>query len=72
MEAGNLRTITIIYYCDDSLELKHYTGSFPQQESGRVIISNKFKEEKSIIAVCDGEIDILNKIGDRIHLIEDY
>ncbi|MFT6900871.1 MAG: hypothetical protein ACJAXS_001051 [Colwellia sp.] len=67
-----LRTVTIIYYCDNSLELMHFIGQFPQNASGRVIISEKFKEEKSIIAVCDGEITILNKMGDRIHLINDY
>jgi hypothetical protein len=31
-----------------------------------VVIPQSFKEGKSIIAVCDGEIEILNKIGDRI------
>ena len=67
-----LRTVTIIYYCDNSLELMHFIGQFPQNSSGRVIISEQFKEEKSIIAVCDGEITILNKMGDRIHLINDY
>ena len=67
-----LRTVTIIYYCDNSLELMHHVGAFPQNESGRVIISNEFKVEKSIVAVCDGEITILNKVGDRIHLINDY
>ncbi|NQZ23141.1 MAG: TIGR02922 family protein [Colwellia sp.] len=67
-----LRTVTIIYYCDNSLELMHHVGAFPQNKSGRVIISNEFKVEKSIVAVCDGEITILNKVGDRIHLINDY
>jgi uncharacterized protein (TIGR02922 family) len=66
------RIVTIIYYCDNSLELMHFIGEFPQNASGRVIISEKFKEEKSIIAVCDGEITILNKVGDRIHLINDF
>ncbi len=68
----NLRTVTIIYYNDLSLELMHDVERFPQNENGRVIISNDFKVEKSIVAVCDGEITILNKVGDRIHLINDY
>jgi len=72
MTDTKLRTVTIIYYCDNSLELMHHVGAFPQNESGRVIISNEFKVEKSIVAVCDGEITILNKVGDRIHLINDY
>ncbi len=72
MTDTKLRTVTIIYYCDNSLELMHHVGDFPQNKSGRVIISNDFKVEKSIVAVCDGEITILNKVGDRIHLINDY
>jgi len=39
--------------------------TFPQNTNGRVIIPEPYKEGKSIVAVCDGEVDILNKIGDR-------
>jgi len=60
------RKVTIIYYCDDGLELHHKVKTFDQNAEGRVIIPSEFKERKSIIAVCDGEVDILNKIGDRI------
>tara|TARA_R110001592_G_scaffold248402_10_gene510758 strand:- start:3308 stop:3526 length:219 start_codon:yes stop_codon:yes gene_type:complete len=72
MTNTNLRTVTIIYYIEDSLELMHFVGQFTENASGRVIIPEKFKEDKSIVAVCDGEITILNKVGDRIHLINDY
>ncbi|AOW75941.1 TIGR02922 family protein [Colwellia sp. PAMC 20917] len=72
MTNTNLRTVTIIYYIEDSLELMHFVGQFAENASGRVIIPEKFKEDKSIVAVCDGEITILNKVGDRIHLINDY
>ncbi|MBA6363116.1 TIGR02922 family protein [Colwellia sp. BRX8-4] len=72
MTNTNLRTVTIIYYIEDSLELMHFVGKFAENASGRVIIPEKFKEDKSIVAVCDGEITILNKVGDRIHLINDY
>ena len=72
MTNTNLRTVTIIYYCDNSLELMHHVGAFPQNASGRVVIPRNFKEEKSIVAVCEGEITILNKVGDRIHMINDY
>ena len=65
----NLRTVTIIYYNDLSLELMHDVERFPQNENGRVIISKEFKQDKSIVAVCDGEITILNKVGDRVHAI---
>ncbi len=60
------RKVTVIYYCDDGLELHHQAKTFEQNENGRVIIPQKFKDGKSIIAVCDGEIEILNKVGDRI------
>jgi len=60
------RKVTIIYYCDDDLELYHKVKIFEKNEEGRVIIPQAFKDGKSIIAVCDGEVEILNKIGDRI------
>lgn len=60
------RKVTIIYYQDDGLELHHKVKVFDQNDAGRVIIPQDFKEGKSIIAVCDGEVQILNKVGDRI------
>lgn len=60
------RLVTIIYYSDISLELMHEVHTFPKSISGRVVIPASFKVDKSIIAVCDGEINILNKVGDRV------
>jgi uncharacterized protein (TIGR02922 family) len=60
------RKVTIIYYSDEDLELHHKVKIFEQNEDGRVVIPPAFKEGKSIIAVCEGEIEILNKIGERI------
>lgn len=60
------RTVTIIYYQENALELLHEVHVFNQNEHGRVVIPSSFKVDKSIIAVCEGKIDILNKIGDRI------
>jgi len=65
-----LRTVTIIYYSDLSLELMHKVQRFPQNENGRVVISANFKADKSIIAVCEGEINILNKVGDRVLMVD--
>lgn len=65
MSDDNEKKVTVIYYCDYSLELLHQVKSFPVSESGRIILSDEFKQGKSIVAVCDGEIDILNKTGDR-------
>lgn len=71
MPQKKYRTVTIIFYTDVSLELHHETHSFVENKNGRIIIPQPYKEGKSIIAVCDGEIQILNKVGDRILLIED-
>ncbi len=60
------RLVTIVYYSDISLELMHEVHTFPQSKTGRVVIPDNFKVDKSIIAVCDGEITILNKVGDRV------
>jgi len=62
----SLTQVTIIYYHDESLELLHEVKSFPKNHQGRVVIPEMFKEGKSIIAVCKGEIQIINKVGDRI------
>ena len=60
------RTVTVIYYREGSLELVHDVLDFDENKNGRVIIPELYKEHKSIIAVCDGEVEILNKVGDRI------
>lgn len=58
--------VTVIFYQDDWLELLQEVHTFPKNENGRVIIPPEYKEGKSIIAVCKGEIEIVNKVGDRI------
>ena len=60
------RFVTILYYSEVSLELMHDVLLLPQNKNGRVIIPNDFKVDKSIVAVCDGEVVILNKVGDRV------
>ena len=66
MSDNELTTVTIIYYNDNSIELESEVKNYPKNANGRVIIPSEFKENKSIIAVCLGEIVILNKAGDRI------
>jgi uncharacterized protein (TIGR02922 family) len=61
-----LTQVTIIYYQVESLELLHEVKHFPKNHQGRVVLPLEFKKGKSIIAVCEGEITILNKVGDRI------
>ena len=60
------KLVTVIYYHDHSLELCHQVGEFDVSEHGRVVLPESFKQGKSIIAVCEGKVEILNKIGDRI------
>lgn len=60
------KEVTIIYYGEQSLELQHSVEVFPQLNSGRVVIAESYKEDKSIIAVCEGRVNILNKFGERI------
>ena len=62
----NLTQVTIIYYHEESLELRHEVKFLPKNQHGRVVIPEIFKIGKSIVAVCKGEIQILNKMGDRI------
>ena len=62
----NYKTVTIIFYGESSLEIQYRVSQFELSLEGRVIIPESFKEGKSIIAVCDGAINILNKLGDRI------
>ena len=63
----NTKTVSIFYYCDHSVELGLYIGEFPIIGSGRVIIDEKFKKGKTVIAVCDGKVNLLNKLGDRVN-----
>ncbi|WP_085297840.1 TIGR02922 family protein [Cognaticolwellia mytili] len=58
--------VTILYYTDASLELIDVVLSLQQNQNGRMIIPDSFKAGKSIVAVCEGEVRILNKIGDRV------
>jgi uncharacterized protein (TIGR02922 family) len=71
MSLDATQEVTIIYYSDTSLELLHSVETFLVSRHGRVIIPTGYKKGKSIIAVCDGKVNILNKIGDRILPVDD-
>jgi uncharacterized protein (TIGR02922 family) len=66
MPYNEQKTVTVIFYLEGSLELRHDICTFDKNENGRVVIPENFKQGKSIIAVCNGEIEILNKVGERI------
>ena len=58
--------ITVLYYLDCDLELKNEVITVEKKEQGRIAIPENFRRGKNIIAVIDGDVDVLNKIGDRI------
>ncbi len=63
--------MTIIYYDEESLALEHAVESFICLNGGRVEIPRSFKENKSIVAVCEGKINILNKLGERVQVLDE-
>ncbi len=60
------RKVTVIYCCDDDLAIYRKTQNFHLNAYGDMIIPQEFKRGKTIVAVCDGEIDIINSIGDKL------
>lgn len=65
MSDKNSKSVTVMYYDNDSLELQHQVTEFPINQNGLVDIPDSFKENKAIIAICEGLIDVLNSVGDR-------
>ena len=63
----SLATYTVIYCADDSLEIQHEAKQFSVRENGRIVIPDSFKDGKIIIAVCEGDVSVLNKLGDRLY-----
>ncbi|MBU2869224.1 TIGR02922 family protein [Colwellia sp. E2M01] len=64
------RIVTVIYCCDNDLMIYRKTQSFNLNDYGDMIIPQHFKRGKTIVAVCAGEINVLNSVGDK--LIAEY
>ncbi|MFQ3264176.1 MAG: hypothetical protein ACI9U5_000038 [Colwellia sp.] len=64
------RTVTVIYCCDDDLAMYRKTENFNLNAYGDMVIPHDFERGKIIVAVCDGDIDITNSVGDK--LLEEY
>ena len=60
------KKVTIIYCCDGDLAMYRKTQFIDLNVCGEMIIPKDFKQGKTIVAVCDGDINILNSIGDKI------
>lgn len=58
--------VTVIYYEEASLMIKHDVQTFEVSPGGRVVLPMQYKKGKSVIAVCEGRINLLNKMGDRV------
>ena len=57
---------TIIYSCNNSIEISYEVLHISAEVGKRVIIPDDFKKDKIIIAVCEGEVTVLNTLGERI------
>lgn len=60
---------TVIYYQEDSLELKFdhlCTTAIPNQ---RIHLDDEYRVGKTIIALCDNHVSFLNKLGDRSYTL---
>jgi uncharacterized protein (TIGR02922 family) len=62
---NDLTRVTIIYYDNKSCKLLNEVSSFTRTQGGRVVISEEFKKDKSIVAVCLGEVKILDTLVER-------
>ncbi|NKF49948.1 TIGR02922 family protein [Shewanella sp. WXL01] len=62
-------TVTVLYYeAPVGLEMHNAVlYDLDISQSGRVIIPDDFRVNKSIIAVLDGECRILNSLGERVY-----
>jgi len=60
------RKITVIYCCDNKLELYKETMDVNDTAYGDMVISNDFRSGKTIVAVCEGEINIINSINNKL------
>ncbi|WP_282109304.1 TIGR02922 family protein [Shewanella algicola] len=65
---SNTTTVTVMYYdLEVIMELKSEVLHHCQiGNGGRVIVPAEFKQDKLIIAVLKGEVEVLNTLGDRM------
>ena len=60
------RKITVIYCCDNKLELYRETMDVNDNSYGDMVIPKDFRAGKTIVAVCEGEINILNSVDNKL------
>lgn len=61
------QTVTVLYYNPEELLTicKEILFDLPTNEAGRVLLPVDFRENKVIVAVLEGEVKVLNCLGDR-------
>ena len=60
------RKVTVIYCCDDDIAIYRKTQNFNLNIYGDMLIPQDFKRGKTIVAVCDGDINVTNSLGDKL------
>ncbi len=58
--------VSVLFFDENSLVMeKALLTNLPIGPAGRVVIPAEFKQGKSIIAVLDGNVRVLNLVGER-------
>ncbi|WP_019026342.1 TIGR02922 family protein [Colwellia piezophila] len=60
------RKVTVIYCCDNDIAMYTKTQTFKLNAYGDMIIPQDFKRGKTIVALCEGEINFINTVGDKL------
>ena len=63
-----METVTILFYTINSLSIQSETLELPVADNGRVNIPDDHKEGRTIVAVCRGDVEIMNRLGDRLQV----
>ncbi|SET80930.1 TIGR02922 family protein [Thalassotalea agarivorans] len=65
MDKISQKSVTVFFFEENALQLSSQTISGIQVNGGRVILPKSFKQGKSIIAVFEGRVKMLNVLGER-------
>ena len=71
MEKSDIKVYTIIYQLEESLVINDAKLPLRKSKSGRVIIPDDFKKGRHVIAVIDGPVNVLDRLGDRMYSFKD-
>lgn len=66
MENSDLQIYTVIYQVEETMMVCDAKLPLWKSDTGRVIIPDDFKQGRHIIAVIDGPVNVLDRLGDRM------